>query len=163
MLANFWEAQTAALRIPKTGMAVIHDVGNINDIHPANKQEVGRRLALLALKNDYGKKDLVANGPGFSEMKSDGAAVLLKMKNTGSGLASRDGQPLTWFEIYDSEQGWLPAKAEITGADLIRVTGDGVKEALAARFAWNKIAEPNLMNKEGLPAWPFRTGDAPKP
>ncbi len=159
ILAEFWEAQDRILGIPHTGMVVIHDIGNLKDIHPKNKQEVGRRLALLALANDYGKKDLVTSGPRFKELKQEGAKLRVVFDSVGGGLVSRNAQPLDWFEILGAETGFVKATAEIDGNDSILLSAPGVEKPVSVRFAWHKLAEPNLMNKEGLPAVPFRAGD----
>ena len=159
--AEFWEAQAAALEIPNTGMAVINDVGNTQDIHPKNKQEVGRRLGLLALAKTYGKADVVCSGPTFKALKPDGNKLRVQFDDVGGGLASRDGQPLTWFEIIGADTDFAKADAVIEG-DTVVLTAPEVKAPVAVQFAWNKLAEPNLMNKEGLPAWPFRAGTVPE-
>ncbi|NLY02053.1 MAG: sialate O-acetylesterase [Rhodopirellula sp.] len=161
ILAEFWEAQAAALAIPGTGMAVINDIGNLADIHPKNKQEVGRRLALLALKNTYGQKDLVASGPTFRSMEIDGRRIRIHFDHTGSGLASRDGKPLSHFELIGEDTDFVPAEAVIEG-DSVVVSSPKVEKPMAIRFAWHKLAEPNLMNKEGLPAGAFRAGEVPQ-
>jgi sialate O-acetylesterase len=161
VLAEFWEAQSAVLEIPGTGMVVLNDIGNYKDIHPKNKQEVGRRLALLALKNDYGQKDLVASGPTFKAMAIEGDKLRVRFDNVGSGLASRDGKPLNWFEIIGPETDWTKADAAIEG-DSVVLRSDKVAAPVAMRFAWDKSAEPNLMNKDGLPASAFRAGKEPQ-
>lgn len=156
-LAEIWEAQAESVKqIPHTGMAVITDIGNVADIHPKNKQEAGRRLALIALANDYGRKDLVFSGPVFREHAADGARIRVKFDHTGGGLASRDSKPLTWFEVAGADGKFVAADAAIDGNDVL-VSAAGVAEPKAVRFAWSQIAEPNLMNKEGLPAGAFRT------
>lgn len=161
VLAEFWEAQSAALEIPNTGMVVTTDIGDYKDIHPKNKQEVGRRLALLALKNVYGQSELVASGPTFKAMKLEGDKIRVQFDNVGSGLASRDGKPLNWFEIIGKDTDWTKADAAIEG-DSVVLSSDKVKAPVAMRFAWDKSAEPNLMNKEGLPAAAFRSGKEPQ-
>jgi len=162
VLPLFWEAQSAAARLPHTGMVVINDVGNIHDIHPRNKQAVGKRLALQALARTYGFGDIVWSGPTFDHMKIEGSAIRIYFKHVGSGLASRDGKPLTWFELYDPEtEEFVPADARIDG-DTVVVSNPKISRPVAVRFAWHKIAEPNLMNKEGLPAAPFRAGSIPR-
>ncbi|MEI6503817.1 MAG: sialate O-acetylesterase, partial [Armatimonadota bacterium] len=163
VLPVFWEAQEAATKlVPNTGMAVIHDVGNYNDIHPRNKLDVGKRLALLALKNTYGQKGLVANGPTFKSLALEGSKLRVKLDNVGGGPVARDGKPLDWFEVIDAtEGGWEPAEAVIDGASVV-LTSAKVKQPVAMRFAWAKNAAPNLMNKEGLPAGAFRAGEVPK-
>jgi sialate O-acetylesterase len=156
-LAELWEAQTeSAKQIPHTGMAVINDVGELNDIHPKNKQEVGHRLALIALAKDYGRKDLVYSGPVFTGHAVEGNRIRLKFDSVGGGLASRDGKPLNWFEVAGADGKFVAANAAIDGKDVV-VSAAGVAEPKAARFAFSQLAEPNLMNKEGLPAGAFRT------
>ena len=161
ILAEFWEAQAEALSIPNTGMVVTTDIGDYNDIHPRNKQEVGRRLALLALKNSYGQTNVVASGPLFKSMAIEGDKLRLHFDHAGSGLASRDGKPLSHFEIIGNDTDWTPALAVMDG-NTVLVSSDLVKEPAAMRFAWHKAAVPNLMNKEGLPAAAFRAGKEPK-
>ncbi len=156
-LAELWEAQAeSAKQIPHTGMAVINDVGELNDIHPKNKQEVGHRLALIALAKDYGRKDLVCSGPVFTGHTVEKNRIRLKFDSLGGGLVSRDGKPLNWFEVAGADGNFIAAEAVIDGKDVV-VSAPGVTEPKAARFAFSQLAEPNLMNKEGLPAGAFRT------
>ena len=161
VLPAFWEAQAAALSIPKTGMVIPSDIGNTKDIHPRNKQEVGRRLALLALANDYRRTELVCSGPAFKTMAIEGSKLRIRFDSVGTGLASRDGKPLTWFEIIGKETDFVKANAVIDGLDSVVLSAPDVKAPAAMRFAWHKTAEPNLMNKEGLPAGAFRAGEVP--
>ncbi len=161
VLGEFWEAQAAALEIPNTGMVVISDIGDYKDIHPKNKQEVGRRLALLALKNLYGQGDLVCSGPTFKAMAVEGDKMRIRFDNVGGGLVSRDGKPLNWFEIIGKETDWTKADAVIEG-DSVVLSSAKVTAPVAMRFAWDKSAVPNLMNKEGLPASAFRAGKEPQ-
>lgn len=156
VLPKAWEAQTASLAIPNTGMAVTVDIGNTGNIHPKNKQDVGKRLALWALVKTYGKKDLVYSGPLYKSMAVDGNSIRLKFKHVGGGLKSRDGKPLSWFTIAGEDGKFVEAKAVIDGKTVV-VSSETVKTPKAVRFGWNKIAEPNLSNKDGLPASPFRT------
>lgn len=162
-LAELWEAQAvAAEAIPNAGMAVVNDIGNLTDIHPKNKQDVGHRLALLALAKTYGQNDLVYSGPTFKSMSVDGDQLRVTFNHVGSGLTSRDGKPLDWFEIIDADEGgFVKANARIDGDSLV-LTAPEVKHPVAMRFAWSGLAEPNLMNKEGLPATAFRAGQTPK-
>jgi sialate O-acetylesterase len=155
-LPTLWEAQVAALSIPNTGMAVLTDISNLDDIHPANKQDVGKRLALWALAKDYGRKDLVYSGPLYKSMAVEGKQIRIKFDYVGGGLAARDGKPLTWFEIAGADQKFVKAEAKIDG-ETVLVWSDAVATPAAVRFGWNMEAEPNLMNKSGLPASPFRT------
>ena len=155
-LPELWEAQTAALDIPHTGMAVISDIGNVANIHPQNKQDVGKRLALWALAKDYGQDNLVYSGPLYKSMAIEGRKIRLSFNHTGSGLASRDAKPLDWFEIAGEDGKFVKAQAVIDG-NTVLVSSDAIAKPTAARFAWHQEAEPNLINKEGLPAGPFRT------
>lgn len=157
-LPEIWEAQTASLDIPNTGMIVTTDIGNVKDIHPKNKQEVGRRLALWALAKTYGKEDLVYSGPLFKDVKFEDGKAIISFNYIGGGLSSRDGKALTHFALAGDDKLFTPAKAEVdlTGQTVI-VQADGIAKPVAVRFGWHHTAEPNLMNKEGLPASPFRT------
>ena len=160
-IGEFWEAQNMAQSIENTGMAVINDIGNVQDIHPANKQEVGRRLALWALNRTYARRKVVCSGPTWDAFTIEGAALRVKFANTGDGLASRDGKPLSWFEIIDADEGgFVKATARIDGTSVV-LTAPGVKHPVAVRYAWHMLAEPNLMNSVGLPAGAFRAGDVP--
>jgi sialate O-acetylesterase len=153
-LPRIWEAQQTATSMPHTGMAVITDIGNLGDIHPRNKQDVGKRLALWALAKDYGK-DIVYSGPIYKSMKVEGSKVRVLFDHVGTGLESRDGKPLTRFEIA-GEGEFFPAQAVIDGAAVV-VSSDKVAKPTAVRFGWHQLSEPNLRNKEGLPAGSFRT------
>lgn len=159
VLPVFWEAQAACLAIPNTGMAVIHDVGDLKDIHPKNKQEVGRRLALLALSRDYGKKDLVASGPVFAALDVAGREARVKWSEVGTGLETRDGKAPDSFELFSAASGFVAATARIEGKDTVVLSAEGVENPTGVRFAWHKLTNPNLRNREGLPARQFRAGD----
>ena len=161
-LARLWEAQaTAADKILNTGIAVVNDVGNLKDIHPKDKQDVGHRLALLALARTYGQQGLVDSGPTFKSLQIEGDTIRVKFDNTGSGLASRDGQPLNDFEIIDADNGgFVKADARIDN-DSVILSAPGVPHPVAMRFAWSGLDEPNLMNHEGLPAGAFQAGTMP--
>ena len=155
-LPQIWEAQTATLALPNTGMAVTTDIGNLRDIHPRNKQDVGRRLALWALAKDYGREDVTYSGPLYKSMAVEGNTIRLTFDGIGSGLTSRDEEPLTWFEIAGEDKQFVEAEATIDG-DTVVVSSENVTEPVAVRFGWHQSAEPNFINKEGLPASPFRT------
>lgn len=144
---------------PKTGMAIINDTGEANDIHPKNKHEVGERLALWALAQDYGR-DLVYSGPLYRFFKVRGDAIHVKLDHVGTGLKSRDGSDLARFEIAGADHVWHWADAKIVGTDTVVVRSEKVAEPAAVRYAW--AANPsgaNLVNSEGLPASVFRTDD----
>lgn len=149
------EAQLETLSLPKTGMAVTMDIGNLQDIHPKNKQEVGRRLALWALTEEYGK-DLVYSGPILRESVVEQKTVRLRFNHSGSGLTTRDDKPPSHFEIAGEDKVLHPATAVIDGNELI-VSSKKVAEPKAVRYGFTSQAKPNLMNKEGLPASSFRT------
>ena len=155
-LPAIWEAQTATLSVPHTGMAVTTDVGNLKDIHPRNKQEVGRRLALWALAKTYDRDDVTYSGPLYKSMAVEGNTIQLSFDSVGSGLMARDGQPLTWFEIAGEDKQFVEATATVD-SNIVVVSSDAVANPVAVRFGWHQSAEPNLINKEGLPASPFRT------
>ena len=155
-LPHIWEAQAVTLALPNTGMAVTTDIGNLRDIHPRNKQEVGRRLALWALAKTYGRNDVTHSGPLYESMAVEGNTIRLSFNAIGSGLMSRDAKPLTWFEIAGADKQFVTAKATIEG-DTVVVSSETVANPVAARFGWHQSAEPNFVNKEGLPASPFRT------
>jgi len=137
-------------------MAVTVDIGNVNDIHPRNKQDVGKRLALWALAKVYGKDKIVYSGPLYKSMKIEDDKIRITFDHVGSGLVSRDGKELNWFTIAGEDKEFVEAKAIIDG-DTIVVSSPRVQNPVAVRFGWDELAEPNLSNKEGLPASPFRT------
>jgi len=158
--AELREAQTLTLNLPNTGMAVIHDIGERNDIHPRNKQDVGKRLALNAFKMVYGK-DLVYRGPQFREMKKEGNAISVSFDHVGSGLVVKNEKYgyLRGFEVAGNDRKFYPAKAEISG-DKVVVWSDEVADPVAVRYGWaDDNIEANLFNREGLPADSFRTDD----
>jgi sialate O-acetylesterase len=157
---RLWEAQTATLAVPNTGMAVTHDISSYPDCHALNKQEVGRRLALWALAKTYGKSNMVYSGPIYKSMAigtgSGQAKIRIQFDYTGSGLASRDGKPLDHFTIAGEDKKFVEAKASIDGKTVF-VWSDAVAKPVAVRFGWRQDVSPNLMNKEGLPSPCFRT------
>jgi sialate O-acetylesterase len=155
-LPEVWEAQTATLALTNTGMCVTTDIGNIKDIHPKNKQEVGRRLALWALAKDYGQKDLPYSGPLYDSMAIEGTKIRLKFTHVNGGLVAEGGKPLSYFTIAGEDENFVEATATIDG-DTVVVQSDMVPKPVAVRFAWLDTAEPNFFNKAGLPASPFRT------
>jgi len=155
--AELREAQTLTLSLPNTGMAVITDIGESKDIHPKNKQDVGKRLALVALDHTYGKKNIYS-GPTFQSMKIDAGKIRVNFNNTGSGLIGKNADhSIKGFEIAGTDQQFYPAKASVEGNQVI-VAADAVKNPVAVRYAWaDDTGEVTLCNKEGLPAVPFRT------
>jgi len=161
ILATFWEAQAAIeKKIPHTGMAVIHDAGDLKDIHPKNKQQVGRRLALLALADTYGRKDIVCRGPLYASCDLAGAQAVVHFENA-AGLKTKDGKAPTWFQIGGDNGRFTDAVAKIVGETVV-LSHPEITQATAVRFAWHKLAEPNLMNGADLPATAFRFGEIPR-
>lgn len=156
ILPQFWQAQRKCLDIPHTGMAVITDIGDPADIHPMHKKEVARRLSLWALSKTYGHSEIDPNGPLYASHAIEGSAIRVKFDHATGGLASRDGKPLTHFEIAGRDGAFHPAQAKIDN-DSVLLTSAQVPQPRRARFGWNKIAIPNLMNKDGLPATAFHT------
>ena len=155
--AKLREAQSMTLSVPKTGQAVIIDIGETWDIHPKNKQEVGDRLARHALAKDYGKS-IKYSGPSFKGFTVDGSKAKLNFEFS-EGLASSDSQPLHRFEIAGDDQKFHWAKATIEGNEVV-VSSEKVKSPAAVRYAWSENPEGcNLTNETGLPASPFRTDD----
>jgi len=136
-------------------MVVTTDVGDANNIHPIDKQTVGYRLALIARAKTYGENKLVYSGPIFNQMKIKKQKAQLFFDYAESGL-KQNGEHLKEFEIAGSDQVFYPADAKIEGKTIV-VSSAKVKEPVAVRFAWKAIPEPNLFNKENLPASPFRT------
>jgi sialate O-acetylesterase len=160
MAPRLWEAQTATLDVPNTGMVVTHDISSYPDCHALNKQEVGRRLALWALAKTYNKSNLVYSGPIYKSMATTSGSGPVKIRiqfdSTGGGLASRDGKPLNHFTIAGEDKKFVEAKATIDGTSVL-VWSDAVPKPVAVRFGWRQDSDPNLMNKEGLPASCFRS------
>jgi len=149
------EGQLRALALPNTGMAVTLDLGEADNIHPKNKQEVGRRLALAAFGTVYGK-DIVYSGPLSTSFKVEGNRVLLGFKHVGGGLVAKGGEPLKGFAVASEDKKFVWADAKIQG-DSVVVSSDRVEKPVAVRYAWADNPVANLYNQEGLPALPFRS------
>lgn len=155
--AELREAQTMALSLPNTGMAVTIDIGEANDIHPQNKQDVGYRLALAAKKIAY-QQAPVYSGPIYESMRIEGNRIRIQFKHIGSGLMVKDRYGyVTGFAIAGTDSQFVWAKAEIDGNDIV-VFNDRISQPIAVRYGWaDNPDDANLYNKEGLPASPFRT------
>lgn len=150
------EAQLNTLALPNTGLAVAIDLGEWNDIHPDNKKDVGERLAISAFKVAY-HEDVVSPGPVFKEASIEGNRIFVTFSGTGSGLATNDGGPPAEFAIADEDKKFVWAKAKIEG-DKVVVWSDEVPLPKYVRYAWaDNPVNPNLYNREGLPASPFRS------
>ena len=179
--AELREAQSMTLKLPKTGQAVLIDIGDAQDIHPRNKSEVGARLARIALANDYGRK-IAYSGPMYQSMKVEGGKVRLTFSHTDGGLVAKPlpetyilksavgttaplkplkpGSELQGFQICGEDKAWVWADAKIDG-DSVLVWSEQVPNPVAVRYAWADNPTCNLYNGAGLPASPFRTDDFP--
>lgn len=154
--AELREAQLRSLSVPNTGMVVAIDLGEWNDIHPDNKKDVGERLATAALKISYGE-NLIHSGPIFKSSEKQGNKIIIRFDHTGSGLVTNDGEGPAEFAIAGADKKFVWAKAKIEG-DTIIVWNEEIKNPVYVRYAWaDNPVNPNLYNKEGLPASPFRT------
>ena len=149
------EAQLLSMKVTNTGMAVTMDIGNPNDIHPKNKKDVGKRLALWALAKNYGFTNIVFSGPVYKKMKVDGNKILLSF-DYADGLKTRDGKAPSHFEIAGIDKKFFPAIAEIKNEKIV-VFNHKIKNPIAVRYGWSDVAEPNLCNQSNLPASSFRT------
>jgi sialate O-acetylesterase len=156
--AELREAQTLTLRLKNTGMACIIDIGDAWDIHPRNKQDVGKRLALWALAKDYGRQR-VYSGPMYRAMERQGDALCVSFDHVGGGLVAH-GETLNGFAIAGADKQFVWAQAVIQG-DTVIVRSDAVPEPVALRYGWADNPDCNLYNKQGLPAVPFRTDEWP--
>jgi sialate O-acetylesterase len=148
------EAQTQTLALPQTGQAVAIDLGDPNDIHPANKQEVGRRLALLAKNRIYGLTT-ADSGPTFVAATREGSALRVTFTHASDGLVAHD-RPVQSLELAGADRVFRPATAQIV-RDTLLVSAPDVREPVAVRYAWSNAPDANLFNGSGLPALPFRS------
>jgi len=153
------EAMLKSLKVPHTGMAITVDIGDPKDIHPKNKQEAGRRLALWALGTVYGKQVPATSGPLPAGHKLKDGAIEVSFTQVGGGLQAKGG-PLKGFEIAGEDRQWKAAQARIDGEKVV-VSNSEVKRPVAVRYAWQSNPDCNLVSAAGLPASPFRTDDWP--
>jgi sialate O-acetylesterase len=157
-LPDFWMQQyEAARKTSNTGLSSAVDIGDSNEYHPKNKRDVGLRLALLALRDTYGRKDIVASGPTYKSIKVDGSKVVVEFDNLGTGLTTKDGQVPNWFEVAGTDKKFVKAKVAIDGNTV--VVSSPMASPAYVRYGWSCVADPNLRNKEGLPAFPFNTAE----
>ncbi|QMW00967.1 sialate O-acetylesterase [Spirosoma foliorum] len=155
--AELREAQRKTLSVSNTAMAVITDAGEWNDIHPLNKETVGKRLALAAEKLAYSDTKVVYSGPLYQSMKREGNKIILTFSNVGSGLLAKGGGALKQFAIAGPDKRFVWANARLKGNQVV-VWNDQIAEPTVVRYAWADNPEgANLYNKEGLPASPFTT------
>ncbi|MEI9957334.1 MAG: sialate O-acetylesterase [Ferruginibacter sp.] len=154
--AELRQSQLKSLSVANTAMAVAIDLGEWNDIHPDNKKTVGERLAIAAQKIAYGE-NIVYSGPLYQSSEKQGNTIAITFSNTGTGLTTNDGEALQEFAIAGADKKFVWAKAKIEG-DKIIVWNDDIKTPMYVRYAWaDNPVNPNLFNKEGLPASPFTT------
>ena len=153
--ANLREAQTMALELPNTGMAVAIDIGNEIDIHPKNKQDVGKRLALNALAIVYGD-DIPYSGPMYKSMNIVESKIRIQFDHTNNGLKAKGSSELKGFAIAGADKKFVWAEAKIEGDEVV-VWNAKVKNPIAVRYAWASNPICNLYNGAELPASPFRT------
>ncbi|MDD5676738.1 MAG: sialate O-acetylesterase [Kiritimatiellae bacterium] len=169
VLPRFWEVQAAALCIPGAAMAGTLDLGDAPDnVHPSNKREVGRRLALLALAKIYGREDVACSGPTYKSMAAEGCKLRIRFDNVYGGLTTRDGKPPAWFQVAGADKAFVEAQAEIKD-DTVCAWSAAVEKPIAVRYAWHQTPgyqpgtntptgpTPNLTNVKGLPTLSFRT------
>ncbi len=177
--AELREAQAKTLSVPDTGMAVLIDTGESEDIHPQSKQIAGERLAQIALAKTYGR-EVVHSGPAYASMKTEGSAIRLSFDHLGGGLIAKE-VPATYdvmrkagktvplvrnrphsqlegFAICGADKKWVWADAKIDG-DTVLVSSTQVPTPIAVRYAWADNPTCNLYNASDLPASPFRTDD----
>jgi sialate O-acetylesterase len=154
------ESMLKTLALPKTGMAITIDLGDAKDIHPKNKQDVGKRLSFWALGTVYGKNVPAISGPLPADSNISGNAITVSFKHANGGLKSITGGPLTGFLIAAADQQWKPAEAKIVGESVV-VSSAEVAQPVAVRYAWKDWPDYSLANGAGLPASPFRTDDWP--
>jgi sialate O-acetylesterase len=153
--AGLRDSQFRSLSATNSGMAVIIDIGAANDIHPRNKQDVGKRLALWALARTYGRSELVCSGPLYKAMSVEGNRARISFEHVGGGLMTR-GDPLVGFAVAGEDRVFHAAQAVIE-KDSVVVSSDKVAAPVAVRYAWANNPICNLFNREDLPASPFRT------
>jgi sialate O-acetylesterase len=155
--AELREAQTMALALPDTGMALAIDIGEESDIHPTNKQDVGRRLAWSALSKIHGLADVAPSGPIYKSCKVEGTQIRVSFDHLGGGLESRGGA-LKAFAIAGADKRFVWADARVEGESVV-VSSEEVRAPVAVRYGWADNPPCNLFNRAGLPASPFRTDD----
>ena len=149
-----------AITLSHCGVAVTNDIGDEANIHPKNKQEVGRRLALWALAKDYGKLALEYSGPLYKSSKIEAKKIRIQFTHS-KGLKARNGGELKQFQIAGADQQWQWAQAKVEGNEVV-VWSDKVTKPVGVRYAWSAWApEANLVNGAGLPASCFRTDEFP--
>jgi len=156
--ARLREAQNQALKLANTAVTVTIDLGEWNDIHPLNKKDIGKRLALAAENIAYNDKKTIYSGPTFKSQSIENGKILLTFDNVGEGITSKDREELRWFSIADYDKKFVWAKTRINGKNQIEVWNDELKTPKYVRYAWQDNPEGvNFYNSADLPASSFRT------
>ena len=159
-LPDFWLQQyKAVLETRNSGLISTVDIGDFNQYHPKNKWDVGYRLALLALRKTYGRKDITASGPIYQSLSIEGEKVTINFNNIGSGLTTNDGNAPSWFELAGPNKKFVKAKAKIINNKVV-ISNPLIRKPMFVRYAWSSKAHTNLCNIEELPAFPFNTTKA---
>lgn len=154
--AELREAQHQTLSLPNTGQAVTIDIGETDDIHPRNKQDVGKRLAAIALHDSYGQ-NVVYSGPVYKRLAIKGTEATIHFDHVHSGLTTKGSSTLVGFEIAGADEQFYPAEAHIAGETIV-LSSPSVAKPKAVRYAWaDDPGKSNLFNNDGFPAAPFRT------
>ena len=157
-LARLREAQNKALTLPNTAVITTIDLGEWNDIHPLNKKDIGKRVALAALNLVYNEKKVIYSGPTLLSQNIENGKIILTFTNVAEGITSKDGEELRWFSMADYDKKFVWAKAQIVGKDKIELSNESVKNPKYVRYAWQDNPEGiNFYNSADLPASPFRT------
>ncbi len=143
-------------RLPNTGQAVIIDIGEAQDIHPRNKQDVAKRLARWALARDYGVK-IPYQSPTYKGLEKDGDKIVLSFSHVGGGLRAFDVPEVKGFTIAGPDKVFHKATAKLVGPDKVEVTAQGVSDPVSVRYGWADNPVVNVYSREGLPLTPFRT------
>jgi sialate O-acetylesterase len=160
--AELREAQTMTQSLPNTGQAVIIDIGEANDIHPRNKEDVGKRLARWALAKDY-RVDIVCRSPEYKSLEKQGNKIVVSLDYVGGELKPFDVNDIRGFTIAGEDRKFVPAQAKVLDNDKtkVEVWSDQVADPVAVRYAWADNPVCNLRSTSGLPVTPFRTDDWP--
>lgn len=166
-LAEMWDAQVSTLEsVENVAMALTADIGNVEERFPKNKQEVGRRLSLLALGSVYKEalepdQKIICHGPVYKSFKNVGDQIHVEFENVAEGLRIlEDADEIAGFSVCDSSQQFVPVAAKLENGKVL-LDVKGLKETVAIRYCWGDTIQPNLINSGGLPASPFRTDDFP--
>jgi sialate O-acetylesterase len=156
--ARLREAQNQALKLPNTAVTVTIDLGEWNDIHPLNKKDIGKRLALAAENIAYNDKKVIHSGPTYKSQIIENGKITVTFDNVAEGITTKDGEELRWFSVADYDKKFVWAKTRVVGKNQIEVWNEELKTPKYVRYAWQDNPEGvNFYNSVNLPASPFRT------